>query len=106
MTKGDFEVFKPWLVSHLKYGPVIVTFTKKDGTERVMNCTLNEELIPKVAESTPVSNLEEILKDMPKKERKVNEDILPVYDLDAKSWRSFRWDAVKNVQFSIGEEDV
>ena len=105
MTKDDFEVFKPWLVSHLKYGPVTVTFTKKDGSERVMNCTLNEELIPKVVETAPASNLEEILKDMPKKERKVNEDILPVYDLDAKSWRSFRWDSVKNVQFSIGEEE-
>lgn len=106
MTKDDFEVFKPWLVSHLKYGPVTVTFTKKDGTDRVMSCTLNEELITKLSEPAPSSNLGEILKDMPKKERRVNEDILPVYDLDAKSWRSFRWDSVKNVQFSIGDDNV
>ena len=117
MTPKDFEIFKPWLVSHLKFGPVTVTFTKKDGTERVMNCTLSEELIPKVetlhvtgttnpndplikkatAEQTP----EGLPKGKPKAERKVNEDILSVYDLDAKAWRSFRWESVKRVEFSI-----
>jgi len=36
-----------------------------------------------------------------KKEKKVNEEVIPVYDLDAKGWRSFRWDSVKQVRFTL-----
>ena len=36
-----------------------------------------------------------------KKEKKANEEIMPVYDLDAKGWRSFRWDSIKQVRFEL-----
>ena len=61
-----------------------VTFTKVNGDKRVMNCTLMEEILP----SNPT---EEAKKDTKKK---VNEDILSVWDIDANGWRSFR---VKNI---------
>ena len=60
-----------------------VTFTKVNGDKRIMNCTLIEGVAP--------SNIN-LNKDVP--ERKVNEEVLSVWDIDAKGWRSFR---VKNV---------
>lgn len=84
-----FKIFKRWLKSHLKHGPVTVIFTKKDGTERTMLCTTSIDLVP-VVESTE-----------PKKDRKVNEDVMPVYDLESKAWKSFRWDSIKQVRFEL-----
>jgi hypothetical protein len=68
-----------------------VTFTKKDGTERVMKCTTNPTYVmfkdPTILES--------------KKERKVNEDVMPVFDTEAGHWKSFRWDSIKQVSFKL-----
>jgi hypothetical protein len=91
MSEETFKKFKRWLKSHLAYGPVTVIFTKKDGTERVMNCTTNPELVPSV----------EIKESVEKKEKKVNEDVMPVYDLEVKAWKSFRWDSIKQVRFEL-----
>jgi len=95
LSEKDTALFKKWLRGNLKSGPVTVTFTKKDGTERVMKCTTNPTYImfkdPTIMES--------------KKERKVNEDVMPVFDMEAGHWKSFRWDSIKSVQFTIGEED-
>ena len=78
---------------------VSVTFTKKDGTERVMNCTLQEDLIPAkvVSESANTANVVV---------RTVNDDVVPVYDIDAKGWRSFRWDSVKSIEWSLVEGEA
>jgi hypothetical protein len=62
-----------------------VTFTKINGEERVMYCTLNESMIPSdgaVAET--------------KRTKKENVDAQAVYDVKASGWRSFRWDLVKD----------
>ena len=61
-----------------------VTFTKVNGDKRIMNCTLIDGVAP--------SSITEKKNDAP--ERKINEDVLSVWDVDAKGWRSFR---VKNV---------
>lgn len=92
LSEKDFKLFKKWLKSHLAFGPVTVVFTKKDGTERVMECTTSPKLVPvePVVESTE-----------PKREKKVNEDVMPVYDLESKHWKSFRWDSVKEVKFVL-----
>ena len=68
---------------------VMVEFTKKDGTIRNMLCTRDSELIP--AEHTPSA------------ESKVKEnlDVLRVYDLQNKGWRSFRIDSVNLVESVI-----
>ena len=92
LSEKDFKLFKKWLKSHLAFGPVTVTFIKKDGTERVMECTTSEKLVP----PEPVVEAA-----TPKREKKPNEDVMPVYDLEAKGWRSFRWDSVKSVVLKI-----
>jgi hypothetical protein len=95
LSEKDFKLFKKWLKGHLKFGPVTLTFIKKDGTERVMKCTTNPTYIlfkdPAVLES--------------KKEKKINEDVMPVYDMQAGAWRSFRWDSVTQVEFTLGDDN-
>jgi len=70
-----------------------ITFTKKDGTERVMHCTLREDLLPKIV----------VKEGEVKKKKKVNEAVMPVYDMDAKAFRSFRFDSIKQIQSSPGK---
>lgn len=62
---------------------VEVKFTKVDGTERVMKCTLKEGVAPKNEKPSE------------SKIRAVNDQVCPVWDLDLAAWRSFRWDSVK-----------
>jgi hypothetical protein len=91
LSEEDFKKFKKWLRSHLALGLVTVTFTKKDGTERVMECTTSPTIVP----------AEPIVEGVEKKEKKVNEDIMPVYDIEAQGWRSFRWDSVKQISITL-----
>jgi hypothetical protein len=64
-----------------------VTFTKVNGDERVMRCTLKEDVLP------AQTDLEEHIQ---KKAKTPNPDVLAVYDVTAEGWRSFRWDSVKD----------
>lgn len=88
-TDKDWDKMTKWLSGVLKSNVVTVTFTKKDGTERVMNCTLNPEVLP----PAPVTE--------GKKERKFNESIMSVYDVDAKGWRSFTIKSLKHISLTI-----
>ena len=69
----------------LKSGSITVTFTKKDGSNRVMKCTLNESLIP--SDKVPKGE----------STRKHNDAVRPVFDLEINEWRSFTWDSVTEV---------
>ena len=77
-TDSDWDSFSNWLDGILHINPVTVTFTKKDGTERVMRCTLQPELLPKVE-----------LKEN-SKPRKESTTSMRVFDLDKNEWRSFK----------------
>ena len=99
LSEQDLKLFKKWLRSHLNYGPVTVTFVKKDGSERVMECTTNTSLVPQVLHETNTDNPVDF--PVAKKERKVNEDIMPVYDLESQAWKSFRWDSIKQVRLTL-----
>jgi hypothetical protein len=102
LSEKDTKLFKKWLKSHLAYGPVTVVFTKKDGSDRVMECTTNLSLVPLVEEKVHITNTENPIDfPTPKKEKKKNEDVMPVFDLEAKAWKSFRWDSIKEVRFEL-----
>lgn len=103
LSESDSKRFMKWLRGHLALGPVTVTFTKKDGTERVMECTTSPALVPvDVVEEKHYTNTDNPIDfPKPKKERKVNEDVCPVYDLESKHWKSFRWDSIKQVRLEI-----
>lgn len=75
------------LKSYLISGVVNVNFTKKDGSERLMRCTVNEQYVP-----------QELL---PKGTgTKVTSEVQKVFDLDAQAWRSFRFDSVKDFKIA------
>ena len=88
----DWDKFTKWLKGMLTVSEGIVTFTKSDGTERVMNCTLRGDMLPVV----------EIKED--KAPRKQNDSVLSVYDLDAQGWRSFTVNTVKRVSFTMSDD--
>jgi hypothetical protein len=88
---ADGEVGREWLTSALKHGSVEVEFEKKDGTMRVMKCTLDPSLLPVIVKSE---------EDPTKTHRPSSPSTLAVYDLEANAWRSFRWESVKSVTFS------
>ena len=88
-TDKDWDKFTVWLKDMLTVSEGIVTFTKSDGTERVMKCTLNPEQLPKV----------EIKEDA--KPRKESTTSMRVFDLEKNEWRSFTIKKVKQVNFTI-----
>jgi hypothetical protein len=88
-AEDDWTTFTTWLKDALQSNEVTVTFTKKDGSDRVMKCTLD----PKVLPPSPVIEA--------KTERKKSENTLAVYDLEAQAWRSFTIKSVKKITFSI-----
>ncbi len=79
---------------------VKLKFTKADGTERIMKCTLNFDKIPKSDQPKKI--------DLPKILKLINNSsVVHVYDLEKKGWRSVKFDRVEwledaeNVRFNI-----
>jgi hypothetical protein len=70
----------------LKTSKMTVTFTKTDGTERAMNCTLVEEHIQPYEKKTERTRTE-------------SDETIAVWDLDKNAWRSFRVDSVTELEF-------
>ena len=70
------------LIKNLQKKTMRITFTKVNGEERVMDCTLQEHMLP----PTKLSN------------RKENEEVLPVFDINKGEWRSFRMDSITNIE--------
>lgn len=92
----DWTKFTKWLKGMLQVSPeVSITFIKKNGTERVMKCTLHPDILPPmpVTESSDPTET--------KKKRKVPEETMAVYDVEAGAWRSFTIKAVKQVRLSV-----
>jgi hypothetical protein len=82
------ESEKEWLRKILRNEIIDVTFLKKDGSERKMQCTLLSEEIPT---------------DMvPKGTKKTQStETIAVFDVENQGWRSFRWDSIKQINLSI-----
>jgi hypothetical protein len=84
---------RKWLQDMLRMGPVTITFTKKDGDERVMTCTLQEDAIPADQRPKPLAEGQE--------QRKRSDANLSVWDMNANGWRSFILANVTRVEFSL-----
>jgi len=102
-------IMRDWVTSLLNKQEITVKFTKADGTERDMKCTLNWDLIPeKPPMAWPSSNTwpkeyglwpkEYGLVVGSKKPRKEPDPaVIKVFDLEAQAWRSFRMDRLKKI---------
>jgi hypothetical protein len=88
-TDKDWNKLTTWLKDMLHVSDVSVTFTKADGTERVMKCTLKPEMLPKVEVKESVT---------PRKESSTS---MRVFDLEKNEWRSFTIKNIKKIELSI-----
>lgn len=83
--KDTREVLTNFLLTEI----VTVKFTKTNGEERVMRCTLNPSFInDKYEKKTD-------------RTKKQNEEVMSVWDFDKQEWRSFRIDSVKSFNLVI-----
>lgn len=80
------EYAREEVVAGLKTGLANVVFTKNNGEQRVMRCTLNPTYLPEETSST-------------KSKKTVNDEVVSVWDLDKNSWRSFRLDSIEFISF-------
>lgn len=85
----EWGAFDAWLRSMLRSETVTVTFTKSDGTERVMRCTLQPSVLPPVTVKEGAT-------------RKSPTSSIAVWDLDVAGWRSFTLRSVRSVQLELG----
>tara|TARA_R100000315_G_C5151694_1_gene86942 strand:- start:140 stop:418 length:279 start_codon:yes stop_codon:yes gene_type:complete len=81
------------MVEQLNRGTCSVVFEKADGTMRTMSCTLNSSILSEKVGS-------DFLTEENNQSRQVNTDVIPVWDMEANAWRSFRVDSVKEFNTS------
>ena len=72
----------------LEQNVLTVDFTKLNGDKRVMTCTLREDMKPRATKDDAMSQ---------KKVREVSDAVVSVWDVNAKGWRSFRYERINAV---------
>ena len=72
------------LLEQLRKDTLVVTFNKLDGDERIMTCTKSFDVIPE--------------ENKPKTDKQPKEGNVTVWDINAKGWRSFRYDRITKVE--------
>lgn len=76
---------KDFILPALEGGLCEIKFHKADGSLRVMKATLNKDIIysgGNIKESTDTA--------APKEKAVVDEDLVKLYDVESKAWRSFK----------------
>jgi hypothetical protein len=83
--------FAEYMRGYLSENTATVTFTKKDGTTRVMRCTRDSNLIPS----------EKLAKEDPNKPAKVpTGDAVQAFDLDIGEWRAFNTGNITRIEWA------
>jgi hypothetical protein len=80
------------LIDILKNNKVSVDFVKKDGSARTMSCTLREDLVVSYEKKTDKV-----------KPASTDTDLISVWSVEDKGWRSFKMSTVKDIRL---QEDV
>ncbi len=88
------EFTKEEIVSVLHKGTATVSFTKVDGSTRIMECTLKADMIPE----QPQKKTDRV--------KKPNDAVLSVWDLNANGWRSFRIENVFDIETAQQSLDI
>ena len=89
------EQIREWVRGLLQNSEVTVTFTKADGTDRDMLCTLDGSRIP-VSPVKPVP-VDGIVRESKKPKQAPDPHSSRVFDLEKQEWRSFRFERLKKV---------
>jgi hypothetical protein len=81
MNMVETKLKKDVLSDLLRSSIITVSFTKLNGEERVMNCTLQPSLLPDSEREKTTAKTK-------------NDQVINVWDTDLDAWRSFRIDSV------------
>ena len=87
VTTNYLTVDRGDLSTNLKTAEANIKFVKKDGTVRVMKCTLQPDVVVPYETTTDRT-----------KEAKV--DLLPVWDLEADAWRTINLKTITEVVYN------
>ena len=87
--KTEQEKLREKLKTLLNAYVLEVEFVKTNGDTRKMRCTTKSDKIP------------ENLKSKSEDGGTLNEEVIPVYDVEAEGWRSFRVDSVKSFGLQV-----
>lgn len=90
-TATETQVTKEYLLGLLhdrNIKSLYITFTKSDGSERVMRCTLIDDKIPEDKKPKGTGSVS-------------SESTQRVFDLDKQEWRSFKLDSIRQIEFDI-----
>lgn len=102
-TDQERESMRTWVKSLLLEQQITIEFEKADGTIRAMNCTLNEAHGAKYSTKDDTS----VNQQSDSRSEKILENKDPhvqrVWDCDIGAWRSFRYDRLKRINFTIGK---
>ena len=104
--EGDDQIkeqIREWVRGLLQNSDVTVTFTKADGTERDMLCTLDHSRIP-VSVAKPVSTtapVDGIVRESRKPKKEPDPHSIRVFDLEKQEWRSFRFDRLRKITATL-----
>lgn len=98
MMTEQFETFsREELYSMLEDGLVSVFFNKVDGTPRHMKCSWSDIYVPSDERlKTPFKEETE-----EEKQKRLNRPSVPVWDIEARGWRSFRLDSVYRINNKV-----
>jgi len=97
------EQIRIWVKQLLTNSEVTVTFTKADGTDRDMLCTLDHSRIP-VSIAKPVSTtapVDGIVRESRKPRKEPDPHSIRVFDLEKQEWRSFRFERLRKVTATL-----
>jgi hypothetical protein len=78
--------FAEYLRGYLSESTITVTFTKKDGTLRVMKCTKQSDLIPDAMQPKGTGTM-------------TTGDAVAAFDLDKQEWRSFNTSNITRIDW-------
>jgi hypothetical protein len=92
------EIFRQWVRQVLLSQEITIEFVKSDGSMRTMRCTLAPDLIKIAANKT------QSIDGLSRTGHRPGQDpgTQVIWDLDQEQWRSFRYDRLRKISFSIG----
>jgi hypothetical protein len=97
------EQIREWVKGLLVNSEITVTFTKADGTDREMLCTLDRSRIPvqPLVPTKSTAPVDGIVRESRKPRKEPDPHSVRVYDLEKQEWRSFRFDRLQKVSASL-----
>lgn len=96
-AEPDRAEFRAFIEGLLHTSTITVEFAKADGSTRAMICTLNEDQGAKYNHTQA-----QVDPNAPARQKAPNREVRTVWDCQAQAWRSFRWDRLKKVEFTVG----